>query len=191
MKKTLLRWIAVLLLLCLSCTWAGAKTLYDQCWQPGEYVLETIDERRAQHEALWQRVQELAEGSPIKEANEANTLECQYKQYLQLGEVPERIYADVGAYTWAVGLPDDQSIGREEAYMLACVAAETCFRLTMDNLSHYWPMFSYITADPQNPVWEISFLCYDGTADENVLRTVGVYAHDGSICGVRCTKPVG
>ncbi|MBQ9198216.1 MAG: hypothetical protein IJ157_13400 [Clostridia bacterium] len=191
MKKLFVKSMAAALLICLLAACAGARTLYDQYWLPGEYILEVSEERRAVHEELWRQVQELAEGSPVKEANEAETLEAQYEKYLQLGEIPERIYDDVGAYVWAAGLPDDQSVSRDEAYLLACMAAEECFELTTDDLLHVWPKFSYVTADAENPVWEITFLCYDGAVQEDVIWTVAIYAHDGSVCGVRSEKAFG
>lgn len=178
--------IAILLGACLA---AQAKPLYDRYWQPGEYALEITEEDQAQYAALWEQVRALSIGTPVREANEAETLEVQYEKYLQMGEIPERIYDDVGAYTWAVGLPDETAISREEAYLRACIVLERQYDLQPEQMIHYWPHYAYITADPEHPVWQVDFICYDGT--QKTTATVALYARDGSVCGVQYGMAVG
>ena len=166
-----------------------AKSLYDKYWEPGTYIFEITGEDQARYTALWEQVQSLSNGTLVRKTNEAETLEVQYEKYLQMGEIPERIYDDVGSYTWAVGLPDEKAIPQKEAYIRACMALEQQYNLQFNLLLHYWPHFSYITADPEHPVWQIDFICFDGTRDRTA--TVVIYANDGSICGVKYEKAFG
>ena len=181
----------ILIMVCLLgvCGAAQAKNLYDRYWQPGEYALEITEDDQARYAALWEQVQALSAGTLVREANEAETLEVQYEKYLQMGEIPERFYDDVGAYTWAAGLPDEEAIPQEEAYIRACLALAKQYDLQPDALSHYWPHWLYITADPENPVWQVDFICYDGSSTRTA--SVALYAHDGSVCGVSYTDSVG
>ena len=183
-EKKMKRKLAMLLALAvLLGTCAGARNLYDRFWLPGDYVLELAPKEQARYAEVRERVLSLSAGTRVREACEAETLELQYEKYLQLGEVPQRVYDDVGAYTWALGLPDEEAIAPETAYALACAALERQYGLTPEELAHYWPQYAYVTADPENPVWQVDFICYDGA--RNSTATVALYARDGSVCGVQ------
>ena len=186
MKKVIAIFAALICLLGVS---AGAKNLYDRHWQPGEYAPEITGEDAARYAALWERVLALSAGTVVREANEAETLAVQYEKFLRMGEVPERFFDDVGAYTWAVGLPDEAAISQEAAYAIACAALMEQYDLLPEELAHYWPHYSYVTADPQQPVWQIDFICYDGTRTR--AATVSLYALDGSVRGVRYDETAG
>ena len=160
-----------------------AKPLYDKYWESGAYTVEITEEDRVRLAALWEQVEMLSAGTKVREASEAETLEVQYEKYLQMGEIPERVYDDVGPYTWAAGLPDEKAISQEEAYICACKALLEQYGLAEEQLVHYWPHYAYLTSDPEHPVWQLDFICYDGTRTRTA--TVALYAHDGSICGVQ------
>ena len=186
------KWIAVILTLAFVLSSFGigqAKSLYDHYWQPGAYTLEITEEEQARIAALREQVETLSAGTKVRTANEAETLEAQYEKYLELGEVPERVYDDAGPYTWALGLPDEAAIPQEEAYIRACLVLAEQYDLQPEQLIHYWPHFAYVTADPEHPVWQIDFICYDGT--QNRTATVALYAHDGSVCGVQYGASMG
>ena len=158
-----------------------AKPLYDKYWESGAYTVEITEEDRVRLAALWEQVEMLSAGTKVREASDAETLEVQYEKYLQMGEIPERVYDDVGPYTWAAGLPDEKAISQEEAYICACKALLEQYGLAEEQLVHYWPHYAYLTSDPEHPVWQLDFICYDGTRTRTA--TVALYAHDGSVCG--------
>ena len=160
-----------------------AKPLYDKYWESGAYTVEITEEDRVRLAALWEQVEMLSAGTKVREASDAETLEVQYEKYLQMGEIPERVYDDVGPYTWAAGLPDEKAISQEEAYICACKALLEQYGLAEEQLVHYWPHYAYLTSDPEHPVWQLDFICYDGTRTRTA--TVALYAHDCSICGVQ------
>ena len=160
-----------------------AKPLYEQYWEPGAYTVEITEEDQVRLATLWEQVEMLSAGTKVREASDAETLEVQYEKYLQMGEIPERVYDDVGPYTWAAGLPDEKAISQEEAYICACKALLEQYGLAEEQLVHYWPHYAYLTSDPEHPVWQLDFICYDGTRTRTA--TVALYAHDGSICGVQ------
>ena len=188
MKKRIVLFLTLTALLA-ACGTAQAKRLYQHYWQPGAYKPQITEEDRARYAALWEQVLALSADTPVREANEAETLEVQYEKYLQMGEIPERFYDDVGAYTWAVGLPDERALPQEEAYVLACLALTQQYDMQPEELAHYWPRYAYVTADPAQPVWQIDFICYDGTRQR--VATVALYARDGSVCGVQNTETMG
>lgn len=188
MKKYLAIVLTLVLILGV-CMVGHAKPLYDAYWEPGTYTLEITEEEQARFTALWEQVETLSAGTPVREANEAETLEVQYEKYLQMGEIPERYYDDVGAYIWAVGLPDEEAISQEEAYIRACMALEQQYDLQPEQLIHYWPHYAYITADPEHPVWQVDLICYDGASTMSI--SVSLYALDGSVCGMLYRQSVG
>ena len=175
--------ILVLLSVLGMSTIGQAKPLYEQYWEPGAYTVEITEEDQVRLATLWEQVEMLSAGTKVREASEAETLEVQYEKYLQMGEIPERVYDDVGPYTWAAGLPDEKAISQEEAYICACKALLEQYGLAEEQLVHYWPHYAYLTSDPEHPVWQLDFICYDGTRTRTA--TVALYAHDGSICGVQ------
>ena len=160
-----------------------AKPLYDKYWESGAYTVEITEEDRVRLAALWEQVEMLSAGTKVREASDAETLEVQYEKYLQMGEIPERVYDDVGPYTWAAGLPDEKAISQEEAYICACKALLEQYGLAEEQLVHYWPHYAYLTSDPEHPVWQLDFICYDGTRTRTA--TVALYAHGGSVCGIQ------
>ena len=181
--------ILVLLSVLGTYTIGQAKSLYDKYWEPGAYTVEITEEDQARYAALWAQVEALSVGTPVREANEAETLEAQYEKYLQMGEIPERIFDDVGAYTWAAGLPDEAAIPQQEAYIRACMALAQQYDLQPEQLIHYWPHYACITADPEHPVWQVDFICYDGASAISI--SVSLYALDGSVCGMLYRQSVG
>ena len=160
-----------------------AKPLYEQYWEPGAYTVEITEEDQVRLAALREQVEMLSAGTKVREASEAETLEVQYEKYLQMGEIPERVYDDVGPFTWAAGLPDEEAISQEEAYIRACMVLAAQYDLQPEQLIHYWQHYAYVTSDPENPVWQIDFICYDGT--QHNTATVALHAHDGSVCGIQ------
>jgi hypothetical protein len=125
-------------------------------------------------------------------------VENQYQRFLEMspgGEPMESVtHDDIGTYYYAVGLPDEQSITKDDAWKILVKFLLDQEIAKPNILTHYYPQVAYETGnDPGNPVWRILLICYD--YQESGLPfmkyEVFVYAHDGSICGYRDNDPVG
>ena len=127
-----------------------AKPLYDKYWEPGTYTVEITEEDQVRLAALWEQVEMLSAGTKVREASDAETLEVQYEKYLQMGEIPERVYDDVGPFTWAAGLPDEEAISQEEAYIRAYMALEQRCGLQQGLLLHSLAHTSRLIPSIQN-----------------------------------------
>lgn len=75
------------------------KPLYEKYWEPGAYAIEITEADQARFAALREQVETLSADIKVCEASDVETLEVQYEKYLQMGEIPERVYDDVGPYT--------------------------------------------------------------------------------------------
>ena len=173
MKKQYLMILIVLLAILLS-TVAAADNFFTMHWEPGEYKVTFSPEEDKLVDGILEEARKKSEGTIQRKAIDGSeSVENQYQRFLEMspdGEPMESVtHDDIGTYYYAVGLPDEQSITKDEAV-------------------------SYETGnDPENPVWRILLICYD--YQESGLPftkyEVFVYAHDGSICGYRDIDPVG
>ena len=171
-------------------------------WQPGEYVVEFTPEEETQMTGIIEKANMNSEGTNIRiGADRENDPENAYQQFLSVSpdgtpmEPTDDInYEDIGYYYWAVGIPDDQSISKDEACEILLKFLIDQKLSTPEDFVHYYPLVSYETGNYSgNPVWRIILECYD-YAESNLPFTfcdVAVYAHDGSICGYRLIEPVG
>jgi hypothetical protein len=171
-------------------------------WKPGEYVVEFTLEEETHISGIIEKAKEKSEGTNIRlGADRENDTEYAYEQFLSISpdgtpmEPTDDIeYEDIGLYYWAVGIPDDQSISKDEAWKILLKFLIDQKLSTPEDLVHYYPLISFETVNYSgNPVWRIILECYDN-AESNLPFTfcdVAIYAHDGSICGYRLIEPVG
>jgi hypothetical protein len=171
-------------------------------WKPGEYVVEFTLEEETHISGIIEKAKEKSEGTNIRlGADRENDTEYAYEQFLSISpdgtpmEPTDDIeYEDIGLYYWAVGIPDDQSISKDEAWKILLKFLIDQKLSTPEDLVHYYPLISFETGNYSgNPVWRIILECYDN-AESNLPFTfcdVAIYAHDGSICGYRLIEPVG
>ena len=171
-------------------------------WKPGEYVVEFTLEEETHISGIIEKTKEKSEGTNIRlGADRENDTEYAYEQFLSISpdgtpmEPTDDIeYEDIGLYYWAVGIPDDQSISKDEAWKILLKFLIDQKLSTPEDLVHYYPLISFETGNYSgNPVWRIILECYDN-AESNLPFTfcdVAIYAHDGSICGYRLIEPVG
>ncbi len=170
-------------------------TQWDQYWKPGEKKLEDAEEARNRVEAVLQQIDQNSEGTPVREGADNDTIELQYEEYQHMlrerMDVREQLFDDTGIYIWAVGLPDDQSIAQDEAKLISCQFLLEEAGIPEEQMTHFYPHFTYETGDPENPFWRITWMPFDQGADVTTILDVAVYAHDSSICGYRIAVPVG
>ena len=170
-------------------------TRWDRYWKPGEKRMEDTEESRIQVNAILEKVNQASEGMLVREGADADTVELQYELYqhmLQDGaKIEPQLFDDIGTYTWAVGLPDEQSITQDQAWRTACQVLLEEAGIAEEQLTHFYPHFSYETGDPENPSWHLNLMPYDAGSEISVVYEVAVYAHDGSVCGYKIGVPVG
>ena len=201
MKKRLLTCFLFIVLLT-SVGISHADTFWKLHWKPGEYVVEFTLEEETKISGIIKMANEKSEGTNIRfGADRENDSENAYEQFLSVSpdETPMEPadgikYEDIGYYYWAVGIPDDQSISKDEAWKILLKFLIDQKLSTPEDLMHYYPLVSYETGNYSgNPVWRIILECYDN-AESNLPFTfcdVAIYAQDGSICGYRLIEPVG
>lgn len=170
-------------------------TRWDCYWKPGEKKMEDTEESRKQVDAILEKANQASEGTPVRDGADADTVELQYELYQRMlqdgAEIEPQLFDDIGTYTWAVGLPDDQSITQKQAWYIACQVLLEEAGIHEEQLTHFYPHFSYETGDPENPFWHLNLMPYDAGSEVNVVYEVAVYAHDGSVCGYKIGVPVG
>ncbi len=170
-------------------------TRWDCYWKRGEKRMEDTEESRIQVNAILEKVNQASEGMLVREGADADTVELQYELYQRMlqdgAEIEPQLFDDIGTYTWAVGLPDEQSITQDQAWRIACRVLLEEAGVSEEQLTHFYPHFSYETGDPENPFWHLILMPYDAGSEVSVVYEVAVYAHDGSVCGYKIGAPVG
>ena len=201
MKKGLLPCVLFIVLLA-SVSISHADTFWKMYWKPGKYVVEFTLEEETHISGIIEKAKEKSEGTNIRlGADRENDTEYAYEQFLSISPdgtpmapTDDIEYEDIGLYYWAVGIPDDQSISKDEAWKILLKFLIDQKLSTPEDLVHYYPLISFETGNYSgNPVWRIILECYDN-AESNLPFTfcdVAIYAHDGSICGYRLIEPVG
>ena len=167
-----------------------AHSLWDTHWAPGEYIPVMNEERIAELSLLKEKVLQMSEGSPASKF--IDTYEEQYEMQQSLGaeaEAYEEYFDDIGKYAFYFGLPSDLVITQDQAWLIAYQALIDQSMIEEGELLHYIPQCLYIVYDPDHPVWHFSFVSWDEPT--RPVLTVGVFAEDGSIWGVKSETPVG
>lgn len=183
MKKFFIA-VIVLLLFAATATNSLAKSLFDKYWEPGQYPVEVSDEDVSTYTSILETALKNAEGTYIRQYYETATYEDAYQNYLNMtadGPLPEYDFDDIGHYGCDIGLPDDKSIPQGQALFIAYRAVQEQYNITDEELTHYLPFYVYRTYDTENPTWDVSLQCYDGSLYP--LR-VYIYAHDGCVQGI-------
>lgn len=196
LKRIILLCESVLCALFLFGAPSCADTFWEKYWNPGEYIIEITPEEDTRFTYIIKEAIQRSEGTNIRfGADRESDIESAYKNFLNISPdgtpmepTDSIIYEDIGYYCWAVGIPDEQSISKEEAWKrcLKLLIEESVF--TEEALVHYYPQMTYETGnDSENPVWIIVLMCYDYKESKLPIMgpEVAVYAHDGSICGYR------
>ncbi|MBR3334461.1 MAG: hypothetical protein IKG23_09245 [Clostridia bacterium] len=194
--------VILCLIFLLSAFAAYADSYWKMHWKPGENIISFTPEEDAQITAVIEEANQKSEGTNIRVgADRESDVETAYNNFLVMSPdgspmepADDKEYEDVGRYMWAVGLPDEQSISRNEAWIIMLKYLLDQGISTPEILVHYYPLVSYETGNYNgNPVWRILLECYD-YQDSGLPVTaweVAIYAHDGSICGYRDINPVG
>lgn len=190
--------ILTMLLILVVCSVAEAENFWQMYWKPGECKVSFTPEDDALVTGILEEAKARSEGTIQRQAaDESESVEAQYERFLEMNPEgtpmgsDEIMFDDIGYYQWAVGLPDEQSISRDEAWRIMVKFMLDQQIATKEILIHYYPQVAYETGnDPENPVWRILPLCYD--YQESGLPfspyEIAIYAHDGSICGYRVSE---
>ena len=194
--------VILCLIFLLSAFAAYADSYWKMHWKPGENIISFTPEEDAQITAIIEEANQKSEGTNIRVgADRESDVETAYNNFLVMSPDgspmepdDDKEYEDVGRYMWAVGLPDEQSISRNEAWKIMLKYLLDQGISTPEILVHYYPLVSYETGNYNgNPVWRILLECYD-YQDSGLLVTAweaAIYVHDGSVCGYRDINPVG
>ena len=192
MKK--ITWMFLCLIMLVSVLPVHADSFWKLHWNPSEYTVAFSPEEDARITEITEEVIRQSEGTPVRMDADQESVEVQYERFISLFpdggpvEYDENDYDDIGHYRWAAGLPDDQSISREEAWKITLKFLIDQELATPETLVHYYPQVIFDTGyDPENPIWKITPVCYDYEETDLPITAweVAVYAHDGSICGYR------
>lgn len=160
MKKGLLPCVLFIVLLA-SVSISHADTFWKMYWKPGEYVVEFTLEEETHISGIIEKAKEKSEGTNIRlGADRENDTEYAYEQFLSISpdgtpmEPTDDIeYEDIGLYYWAVGIPDDQSISKDEAWKILLKFLIDQKLSTPEDLVHYYPLISFETGNYSgNPV---------------------------------------
>ena len=183
------------LLAFLCCAAAGAENYWEMYWAPGEAEVRLSSEEDAQITAIIEEALQRSAGTMARYgADHESDLETFYEGFLLMSPDGTPLtrgdteYEDIGVYRWAVGLPDDQSVSRDEAWKILLKFLIDQQISSPEILVHYYPQISYETGNYSgNPVWRIILTCYDAVSSGLPMTPweAAVYAHDGSICGYR------
>ena len=186
MKKFLCL-LTTMLLVLTSASSAFANPLFDKHWNQGEYVIELTDEEIEKYEKIFRTALEKSEGTTTKAVFDASSYEKDYQYYLEHGPYPTVKFDDVGVHTAAIGLQDDQSISQQQVLDIAYRVLQEQYGLSDEQLTMLLPFWTFAVPDPDNPIWVVILKEYDFSDSFNWYSFVYVYAHDGSIWGVRGT----
>lgn len=96
-------------------------------------------------------------------------------------------YDDIGMYKSVVGLPYDQSIPQQQVLCIAYRALQEQYGLSDEQLTMILPFWTFAVPNSDDPIWVVILKEYDFSDSFNWYSFVYVYAHDGSIWGVRGT----
>ena len=186
MKKVTAILLEIVMSLALIST-ASAHSLWDIHWTPGEYVPEMTEEKIQELTELKEKALKMSEWAPARSL--IDTYEEQYKMQQSLGaevEAFEEYFDDIGKYAFYFGLPDDLVITEDQAWLIAYQALIEQGVVEKEELLYYFPQCFYVVYDTEHTVWFFSFASWDGQI--RPILTVGVFAADGSIFGIKCSK---
>ena len=96
-------------------------------------------------------------------------------------------FDDVGVHTAAIGLQDDQSISQQQVLYIAYRVLQEQYGLSDEQLTMLLPFWGFVVSDPNNPMWFITLKDFDFYDNFNWHSFLYIYAHDGSIWGIRGT----
>ena len=186
MKKFLCL-LTTMLLVLTSASSAFANPLFDKHWNQGEYVIELTDEEIEKYEKIFRTALEKSEGTTTKAVFDASSYEKDYQYYLEHGPFQTRKFDDIGELLGICGLTDDQSISQQQVLYIAYRVLQEQYGLSDEQLTMLLPFWTFAVPDPDNPIWVVILKEYDFSDSFNWYSFVYVYAHDGSIWGVRGT----
>ena len=188
MKRVFACLLAVLMML--FGTTAFAANYWKKTWAQGEYVIALTAEDEAAIADLRKKMDEGSAGTWMRSLADSYTLEMQFEAFLE-GRITSSgaVFDDIGEYTWAIAMPDENAISQEAAFQLAVMAIHQQFDVSFDALAAYYPEYKFQIVYPNQPdafaMWQLTFSVYaDDATGQEVYYAVALYAEDGSIWAV-------
>ena len=189
MKRVFACLLAMVMMM-LSGTTAFAANYWKKTWAQGEYVIALTAEDEAAIADLWQKMDEGSAGTWLRSLADSYTLEMQFEAFLE-GRITSSgaVFDDIGEYTWAIAMPDENAISQEKAFQLAVMAIHQQFDVSFDALAAYYPEYKfqivYLNQPDAFAMWQLTFSVYaDDATGQEVYYAVALYAEDGSIWAV-------
>ena len=189
MKRVFACLLAMVMMM-LSGTTAFAANYWKKTWAQGEYVIALTAEDEAAIADLWQKMDEGSAGTWLRSLADSYTLEMQFEAFLE-GRITSSgaVFDDIGEYTWAIAMPDENAISQEKAFQLAVMAIHQQFDVSFDALAAYYPEYKFQIVYPNQSdafaMWQLTFSVYaDDATGQEVYYAVALYAEDGSIWAV-------
>lgn len=142
--------ILTMLLILVVCSVAEAENFWQMYWMPGECKVSFTPEDDALVTGILEEAKARSEGTIQRQAaDESESVEAQYERFLEMNPEgtpmgsDEIMFDDIDCYQWAVGLPDEQSISRDEAWRIMVKFMLDQQIATKEILIHYYPQVAY------------------------------------------------
>ena len=174
--------VCLILLCCLIGT-SFAQNQWVKYWSPGEYHIELTEDDKARFSELFEQMDQNTKESSLRKGIESTTVEEWYNEYLKYADNQvERVYDDVGAITYALGLPGENTIDKTTAFMIACKVLEEQESVDTSLLIRYYPEYFFMTSY-KKPAWKVTlFDCSDDINPTGPNYTILIY-EDGDVGG--------
>lgn len=160
---------------------------------PGEHTIEITDAKLSEYLTIVQKALASSEGTPARIGIDHETVEEQYELYQQMIEdgfkSPAVKYDDIGNYYWIPGLPDENSISFQTAWIIAVSYLVGEQGISLTEMEERIPQTFFEVGDAENPIWKLIFVNYRNT--QKPTYEVCIYANDGSVQGYRTNSSVG
>ena len=177
--------VCLITLCCCLISTSFAQNQWVKYWLPGEYHIELTEDDKVRFIELLELMNHNTKESSLRKGIESFTVEEWYNEYLQIADNQvECVFDDVGTYIWALGLPDENTIDKTMAFMIACKVLEEQESVDLSSLAYYYPDYTFLTSY-KKPAWQVTLL--DCSSDINPTGpnySILIY-EDGDVGGYR------
>ena len=181
----LLRVVVTAACLVMLCANAMATDAFpDMMYVPGEYTVTITGEQRETCERL------LADATENAQQNENFWAFCRMDQLDERLRAAEDTYLR-GVYeqSFADCMPTEQDIDATEALFIAYVYLMETEGVSYAQLTHYYPIFFFISTEKTGAMWYMTLVCHDEVYKDTFQFFL--YAQDGSMANVKRSVAVG
>ena len=181
-RARLLQSAVCLVMLCAHAV--AADAFPDMMYGPGEYTVTITDEPRETCERL------LADATEDAQRNESFWAFARTDQLDErLGAAEDTCRRDVYEQCFADCMPTEQDIAAEDALLIAYARLMEAEGVSYAQLTHYDPIFSFISTEKTGAMWYMPLVCHDEVYSDTFQFFL--YAQDGSMANVKLSAAVG